>query len=132
MELAEGEAIRDDRFATRVLIRDNMCGIQELASREPTDRAPFVVGSENGAPEHILMEPPLGFHGGIATDSTLHYGVRNMRAWGKKELRGRYSQKHAITVRINRCVGGPQGTIVTWLDTVEVDEGCAELDRPEE
>jgi hypothetical protein len=76
MKLAKGHAVADDRFAVRVAVRRDVCGIQQLLMAKAAKSAPLLVGPDDPLSEHDLMEALSNRAGHIGPPSVA-VGVRH-------------------------------------------------------
>src|SRR5579862_8085072 len=56
VELAECEAVRDNRFTTRVTVGENVRGVEQLSMAQPADGAGVSVRGKNASAECGLVE----------------------------------------------------------------------------
>ena len=60
VDLAQGDAIRQDRFAPGMAVRQDVRGVEEFGVTQPAHRARRVVGSQHPGPEHGLVQAQSG------------------------------------------------------------------------
>jgi hypothetical protein len=122
VKLAQREAIRHDRFAARVPVRQDVGCLQQFAMAEPADRAAALIGLQDPEPKALLMDSSL--HNGRDVSASRGQGgwvLRLPRAGRRNAVIDGYGEAEGLRV-VSHDIDGPGWLVETRDDPVKVDE----------
>jgi len=129
VELAECEAVRNDRLAARVPVRQDMCGFQQLLVPEVADRTALTIGGEDPLTEALLMQSLARVAGHVLPASLCLHRLLDARPEVQQShiINGNLESERSGIIADD--VDGPDWEIAARHQAIQVDERDLTLHR---
>jgi hypothetical protein len=121
VQRAERHAIGDDGLASRVAVRQDVGGLEQLQIPKPADRASLLIRSQHSLPERLLVKPSLRDDGHVRSPRFSNPVIRIRHEQGMLLLVDGDEEAQCRGL-VSDHVRGPDGHVLAGDHSKQVDE----------